>query len=196
MATRFDSIPNSMSRNLTWIIAAISIIAPGLHLLSDILEWFNGGFSRPQLLINYAAFLMMPFVFIGLCAIDWPRIGWIGLLGSALYTVSFIYFAHTTLLAIELSIQDYEQLWSRLGGVYTLHGGLMIVGGLSFGIAAIRARTLWTPGVVVFLAGIAINLFLATLPVAEVWQTVGSSFRNLGLIGIGIRRLYANDGTE
>jgi hypothetical protein len=34
-----------------------------------------------------------------------------------LYGVAFIYFAHTTLVALEESIADYESLWRKLGDV-------------------------------------------------------------------------------
>jgi hypothetical protein len=46
--------------------------------------------------------------------------------------VAFIYFAHTTLIALEESIPDYEMLWRKLGSVYTFHGGLMV------GVSVIR----------------------------------------------------------
>jgi hypothetical protein len=42
-----------MTKTLYGLIAITTIVAPGLHLLSDILEWVNGRFSQVQLLINY-----------------------------------------------------------------------------------------------------------------------------------------------
>jgi len=36
-------------------------------------------------------------------------------------------------------VATYEPLWAWLGGTYTLHGGLMVVGGLMFGLWALRA---------------------------------------------------------
>jgi hypothetical protein len=175
-----------MMKTLGWVIAITAIIAPGLHLVSDMLEWAGGGFSRFQLLINYLGFLPMPFLMMGLYALQRPRVGWIGLLGSVLYAVAFIYFAHTTLYAIEESIPDYEALWSRLGRVYTFHGGLMVVGGVLFALAALRAKVLWRGAVGLFLIGIVLNLFLGLLPLPEIVQILGSTIRNLGLMGIGL----------
>lgn len=100
-----------------WIVAITAIVAPTLHLLSDVLEWTSGGFSRLQLFINYIGFLLMPYLLLGLYAYQRPRSGWVGLLGSMLYGVAFIYFAHTTLVALEESIADYESLWRKLGDV-------------------------------------------------------------------------------
>lgn len=178
-----------MIKPLYWAVALTAVIAPGLHLLSDVLEWVNGGFSFFQLLVNYLGFLPMPFLMLGLYAVQFPRIGWVGLIGTLLYSIAFIYFTHTTLYSIEESIPDYETLWRRLGGVYTLHGGLMIVGGIFFGVASLKARVLWRAAVVVFLVGIGLNLVVGLMPVPELIQTVGSTVRNLGLVGVGIGML-------
>ena len=184
-----------MTRSIALLIAIGTVIASGLHLISDIMEWFGGGFSQPQLLINYAGFLLMPFVVIALYAIQRPAIGWSGLVGALLYGFSFIYFAHTTLLSIELYIPNYEALWTRLGSVYTFHGVMMIVGGLLFGIASLRAKVLSRIGILVFISGILLNLIVGLLPMPDIVQIIGSTFRNLGLIAIGID-LISNRKTE
>jgi hypothetical protein len=171
---------------LHWVVAITAIVAPTLHLLSDMLEWSSGGFSRTQLLINYAGFLPMPFLMLGLYSVQRPRIGWLGLIGSIIYGIAFIYFAHTTLYALEESILDYETLWRKLGGIYTFHGGLMVAGGAMFGLASFRAGVLWRGAVGLFVVGILLNLGLALLPLPEILQTLASSVRNLGLIAMGI----------
>jgi hypothetical protein len=175
-----------MTITLHWIIAIAAIIAPTLHLLSDVLEWTGGGFSQIQLLINYAGFLPMPFLMLGLYAYQRPRIGWDGLIGSVLYGVAFIYFAHTTLIALEETISNYEMLLGKLGGIYTFHGGLMVAGGTMFGIASLRAKVLWRGAVSLFMAGIILNLGVALLPLPDILQILGSSVRNLGLITMGV----------
>lgn len=174
-----------MTKTLSRIIAITAIAAPTLHLISDVLEWSNDGFSRVQLLINYAGFLPMPFLMLGLYAVQRPKIGWLGFIGAIAYAVAFIYFAHTTLLALEESFSNYEMLWQRLGTVYTFHGGLMVLGGLLFGFSAIKAKVLWQKGVILFIVGLLLNLLLTFLPLPEILQITGSSIRNLGLIGIG-----------
>lgn len=154
------------------------------------MEWLGGGFSRSQLLINYVGFVLMPFVIIGLYAVQRPVIGWNGFAGAMLYGISFIYFAHTSLFSLELSIPDYETLWTRLGAVYTFHGVMMIVGGLVFGVASLRANVLSRIGVSIFILGIGLNLLFGLLPVPDIMQIIGSSFRNVGLIVIGIGLLH------
>jgi hypothetical protein len=183
-----------MSKTLCIVVAITAIVAPGLHLVSDALEWAGGGFSRPQLVINYLGFIPMPFLMLGLYAVQRPRVGWDGLVGSLLYGAAFVYFTHTTLVALEESIPNYETLWERLGWVYTLNGVLMVVGGVLFGVAALRARVLWHAAVALFLLGIAINLAVGVIPVPDVMQTIGSTVRNLGLMGIGSGLLHRQAG--
>jgi hypothetical protein len=43
------------------------------------------------------------------------------------------------LYALAEQIATYEPLWAWLGGTYMLHGGLMVVGGLMFGLWVLRA---------------------------------------------------------
>lgn len=174
-----------MTKTLCWITALTAIVAPTFHLTSDVVEWINGGFSHTQLLINYAGFLPIPFMMIGLYAAQCPKIGLLGLTGAVLYGIAFIYFAHTTLLALDESLLNYETLWQKLGAVYTLHGGVMVAGGLLFGFSALKAGVLWRKGVILFIFGLLLNLLLVFLPFPDIMQTIGSAIRNLGLIGIG-----------
>lgn len=185
-----------MPGKLNRIIGIASIVAPGLHLLSDILELFSGGFTSRQLLINYVAFLAMPFLIIGLCFVQRDVLRWYGLLGAVIYGVSFIYFAHSTMVALESSISSYAGLWNQLGGLYTFHGGLMVVGGLLFGFGSLHAGIISRSGVTVFVIGVCLNLLLSLSPMSAEYQIIGSSMRNLGLIIIGSSILTMNERTE
>jgi hypothetical protein len=174
-------VDDSVRRLVAWG----ALLAPAVHTLTDVLEWAQGGFSPPQLWLNYVAFLPLPAVMIGLYAVQTPRISRFGLLGALVFGFAFVYFAHTTLLALETGVPTYDRLWEQLGGTYTLHGALMIVGGLAFGVASVRAGVLpaWTSRL--FLLGIALNLVVALVPVPDLLQTIGSGVRNAGLIGMG-----------
>lgn len=167
------------------LVGSAAIIAPAVHSLTDASEWLSGGFSTPALWLNYAAFLPLPALLLGLYALQRPRISILGLAGAILYGFAFIYFAHTTLFALALRTENYQQLWEQLGGIYTVHGGVMVVGGLAFAWATARAHVFpeWTAWL--FAAGILLNLLMALLPVPELLQTVGTLLRNLGLMGMG-----------
>ena len=173
-------------RKIQLIVGIGAIAAPLLHSLTDLAEWAAGGFSFPQLWVNYFSFIAIPFVVVGLYAFQRPKIGVWGFLGTILYGVSFMYFAHTTLYAIVENVADYGALWTELGAVYTAHGIVMILGGLAFGGATYQSRVYpaWTS--VVFLLGISVNFLLSVIGAPELLQTLGSALRNLGLIGMGL----------
>ncbi|MEZ6010071.1 MAG: hypothetical protein R3F05_20240 [Planctomycetota bacterium] len=182
-----------------WLTGVGAIVAPALHSATDVMEWMNGGFTRLQLLLNYAAFLPLPAIMLGLHAAQHGRGRWPSLLGALGYGFAFVYFAHTTLLALESDLPTYEDLWVRLGVTYTWHGALMIASGVAFGIASLRARVYPTWACSAFLAGLGVNFTLALLPLPDLLQTVGTLMRNAGLAGMGaslVQRLAESSGAS
>lgn len=179
------------------VVGLAAILAPALHLATDLMEWRQGGFSDLQLWLNYAAFLPMPWLLLGIYAVHLPRPHGAALVGALLYGAAFTYFAFTTLYALAEGIPDYATLWQRTGSAYTIHGALMIAGGLMFGVAALRADQLPRPAVLLFLVGLSVNLLFALIPVPEIAQIAGSALRNLGLIGMGfgIVRILRQEST-
>ena len=175
-----------LSRNLRLTIGLATLIASTLHILSDFLEVSGGGFSADQLWINYVAFLPIPFLMIGLYALQRPYASWMSLTGAIAYGASFIFFAGTTLYALVSQTEDYSTMVEELGSIYTFHGGLMVVGGLLFGASVIRAKVLprWTG--IMLIVGVILNLLLRLLAFPDLTQIVGSTIRNIALIGMGI----------
>lgn len=185
-----------LSRNLRLLIGFTTVIAPTLHTISDLLEVTGGGFSANQLWLNYVAFLPIPFFIIGLYAIQRPYVGWMSLTGAIAYGISFIFFAGTTLYALILKTENYSTLIEELGSIYAFHGGLMVVGGLLFGAAVIRARVLprWTGWLLIL--GVSLNLLLYLLALPNLTQIIGSTIRNIAFIGMGITIISKNKQTK
>jgi len=175
------------------LVAWGAILAPALHTLTDALEWAQGGFSSLQLWLNYVAFVPLPAILLGLYACQRPRISRLGLAGALLYGFAFVYFAYTTLYTLATEAATYEQLWDQLGPLYTAHGALMVAGGAAFGVATARAKVFpaWTWSL--FLLGLGMNLVLALVPLPELLQTLGTTVRNAGLVGMGV--VLARDHT-
>ncbi len=180
------------------LVAIVAILAPALHLLSDVLEWLGGGFSTGQLWLNYIAFLPMPWLLLGIHAVHERKPGSVGLIGALIYGAAFVYFLHTTLFALAEHVPDYAMLWARLGRLYTVHGMLMILGGAMFAWAVWRAGWLPRHAVLLFQAGLLANLVLGLLPVPDILQTLGSAVRNLGLMAMGdaILRAHLRTGRD
>jgi hypothetical protein len=184
----------SRSGILRSVVGAAAIVAPILHCVTDAMEWYQQGFSQAQLWLNYVAFLPMPWLLLGIYAVCETDLGVPALLGALLYGVAFTYFAHTTLYALDSHAQTYEVLWQQLGSMYTVHGAFMVVGGLLFAGAALRAGGLSRPAVWLFATGLLVNLVLALVPAPDALQTVGTAIRNAGLVGMGYAILFRSDG--
>ncbi len=174
------------NKNLRLITGLATIITFTLHILSDLLEVFSGGFSATQLWINYVAFLPIPFLMIGLYAFQRPLSGWMSLTGAIAYGTSFIFFAGTTLYDLVAKTADYSTLLEELGEIYTFYGGLMVAGGILFGIAVIRAKVFprWTGWLLIL--GVSLNLLFRLLAFPDLSQIIGSLVRNIAFIGMGI----------
>ena len=181
--------------HLNIAVGICALLAPALHSATDVMEWYQGGFSPTQLWLNYLAFLPMPWLLLGIYAAHEPRPNVIGLAGALLYGVAFTYFAHTTLYALAERVTTYEALWSRLGSLYTFHGALMVLGGLMFAGSALRAGWLPASALLLFAAGILWNLVLALLPAPDILQIVGSAARNIGLMAMGYAILSSRPQT-
>jgi hypothetical protein len=164
----------------------IAIAAPILHSATDLMELRSDGFTPLQLWLNFAAFLPMPLLLPGICAALDPRPGKLCFAGALLYGVAFVYFMYTTIYAIQKDIPDYTTLWNDLGFPYTVAGGLMVGGGLLFGIGALRSSPLPRIAIWMFLLGIVTNLVIAIVPAPDILQTVGSGIRNAGLVLMGL----------
>ena len=184
----------SRSITLSVVVGVAAIVAPILHSVTDVMEWYQQGFSRTQLLLNYVAFLPMPWLLLGMFAIREEQLGLSGLVGALLYGIAFTYFAHTTLYALASNTPTYEALWQQLGPTYTVHGTLMVVGGLLFSVAALRSGGLPRLGVRLFGTGLLVNLVLALVPASDILQTVGTAIRNAGLVGMGYSILFGDHG--
>ena len=175
----------SKSSTLRLVVGVAAIVAPILHSVTDAMEWYQHGFSQAQLWLNYVAFLPMPWLLLGIYAVCDEELGVSALVGALLYGIAFTYFAHTTLDALASHAPTYEALWQQLGLAYTVHGAFMVVGGLLFTRATLRAGELPVPAVWLFGTGLLVNLVLALVPAPDILQTVGTAIRNAGLVGMG-----------
>lgn len=180
---------------LYFLIGIGTIAVHFLHILTDLIE-LAYGFSNFQLILTYIAFLFIPFVILGLYAVQWPKGGWLGLIGSILYIISFIYFSGTALYAID-SMQNgnsnYEIIYNELGTLYIFNGGLMVIGGIMFGLSVIRAKIFPYITGILLIVGLLINALVAFLPINPMFQIIGSIVRNIGLMGMGIAIVYKSN---
>jgi hypothetical protein len=118
-------------------VAAVSFSA--LYLLSDVTEALHGGFSVPQLLLTLVAEAAIPFITIGLYAVQRPRIGRLGLISAFAYAYAFAFFTGTVVYALVNGTNDYSALSDDLGALMTAQGAIMAFAGMGLALLASRS---------------------------------------------------------
>ena len=117
-----------------------------LYFISDVLEVAQGGFSASQLWLTLVAEAAVPVFVVGLAVLQQPSLGRFGMPSALAYAYSYLVFTGTVVYALANGTPDYQTLSEDLGAVMFIHGAIMVIAGLGFGFAALRARLLprWT----------------------------------------------------
>src|SRR6266545_3048136 len=137
----------------------------------------------PKLAMTYAAEAAIPFFVLGLFVVQRPRIGWLGFGGALAYAYAYVFFASTVVYALVNSTPDFDTLSDEMGAWIPVHGAIMVLGGLAFGTAVIRARVLpaWTG--LALIAGVVLVAAASGAP--EIAQTASAGVRDLAFLGMG-----------
>ncbi|WP_137145127.1 hypothetical protein [Mycolicibacterium sp. CR10] len=171
-------------------VGLAAVVFSGLYVLSDVIETVQGRFSDPQLILTLVSEAAIPFVVLGLFVIQRPQIGWLGLAGAVAYAYSYVFFTGTVVYAIANRTKDYSELTSELGASMLVHGAIMVVAGIGFGLAVMRAGVLprWT-GVALAMGVVAVA---ATQAAPAVVQLIAAGIRAAALAGMGIAAMSGN----
>ncbi|MCW3032065.1 MAG: conserved rane protein of unknown function [Solirubrobacterales bacterium] len=166
-----------------WRVGLAAALFSVLYLLSDVLEAIQGGFSDSQLVLTLVAEAAIPGFVVALYLVQRPAIGRLGRWSAIVYAYSFTFFTGTVVYALADRTRDYATLSDRLQPWMTLHGAFMLLAGLGFGYAVLRAHVLprWTGvalGAGVFFVAISQNM-------PEGVQVVAAAIRDLGFFGMG-----------
>jgi hypothetical protein len=170
------------------LIGLMAFVFSALYLLSDVIEAIQGGFSAGQLWLTLVAEAAIPVFVIGLYLVQRPQIGRLGRISAAAYAYSFIFFTGTVVYALVKATSDYNTLSQDLRPWMTFHGAIMVIAGLCFGLAVIRARLLppWTG--IALMAGVLLVAVSQNLP--EGPQVLAAGVRDLGFAGMGAALLH------
>ncbi|MGX6607087.1 hypothetical protein ACWKSP_33935 [Micromonosporaceae bacterium Da 78-11] len=176
-------VPAGDTSGIAVPVGLAAVVFSALYLIFDLMELGQGGFSTPQLLATYAAEAAIPLFVLGLYAVQRPQIGRLGLAGAVAYAYTFMYFTSTVVYALIEQTNDWQALEQRLGVWITIHSVLMIVAGIGFGTAVIRARILprWTGATLI--AGMLLMAVTVSLPAAA--QTASAGLRDLAFAAMG-----------
>lgn len=184
-----DHYVNRTSADLGLLVGLAVVLFSGLYLLSDVIELVQGGFSNSQLVLTYVAEAAIPLFVIGLYAAQRPQIGALGLAGAVGYAYTFVFFTGTVLFALANRTPTWQALTEQLGMWVTLHGVLMVVTGLAFGLAVMRAGVLPAWSGVALMVGVVLIALSSGMSAGV--QTAAAGVRDLAFAAIGVSLLMA-----
>jgi hypothetical protein len=164
-------------------IGLIAVAFSALYLVSDVIEALQGGFSDGQLWLTLLSEAAIPVIVIGLYRAQRPHIGRLGRLSAIAYAYSYVYFTGSVIFALLNKTNDYGALSHALAPWMTIHGAIMVLAGLGFGVAAFRAGVIprWTG--VALMVGVVLVALSQSLPDGA--QVFAAAVRDLGFAGMG-----------
>lgn len=173
-------------------LGSAAVLFSVLYFTSDVWEAVQGGFSAPQLWLTLVSEAAIPVVVVGLYLVQRPRIARHAAIAAGAYAYAYVFFTVTVVIALVQGTPDYATLDEQLGPWMTAHGAIMLIAGVWFGYAVVRADVLprW--------AGVA--LALGVLAVAgsqgapEGLQLVAAGLRDVGFAGMGAGLLLCARG--
>jgi hypothetical protein len=137
--------------------------------------------------LTYAAEAAIPLLVLGLYAVQRPRIGSLGLLGAVAYSYAYVYFTGTVVFALEAHPTDFGDLNEQVAPWMTVHGAVMLIGGICFGLATARAGVL--PRWIGYALVAAVCLVTATATAPDLVRTASALARAAVFVALGIATL-------
>jgi hypothetical protein len=173
------------------LIGAAAVVFSVLYLVSDLIELAQGGFSPPQLVLTYVSEAAIPLFVLGIYAVQRPAIGRLGLLGAIGYAYAYVFFASSVVYALLEDVPDWSALTDDMGLWITIHSLVLVMAGLAFGFAVLRAGVLpgWTGALL--MAGMVSMVIATSLPDAV--QTAAASVRDIAFVGMGASLLFSTE---
>jgi hypothetical protein len=185
--------PGDTRIGLPLLVGLAAAAFTGVYLISDVIEVVQGNFSTFRLSLTYVGEAAIPLFVVGLYAVQRPQIGRLGLFGAITFAYSYVFFTGTVLYALIAGLPNYHALTKVLGTWMAIHGLVMLMGGLTFGLAVVRARVLprWTG--VCLMVGVVLVVSASGLPIIA--RTMAEAVPAVAFIGIGCALLGGRSPT-
>ncbi len=174
----------ALTAQLRLLVGVAAVVFPAVYFISDLIEVVQGSFSAFRLILTYIGEAGFPIFVIGIYATQFQRLGRLGLFGTVAYAYSYLFFTSTVMYALIAKIPNWTALTKAFGPWMTVHGVIMVAGGIAFGLSVIRARVMprWTG--VCLIVGVVLVAAASGLPNAE--RTVAASLPDIAFAGMGI----------
>lgn len=177
---------------IRWTGAA-AVFFPVVYLVSDLIEVLQGDFSTFRLTLTYIGEAGFPFFTVGLCAVLGGRIGRWGILGGVAYAYSYVFFTSTVVWAIVAHTPSWDALGRDFGGWMTVHGAIMVLGGVALGSGIARGEVLpaWTG----YALATGVVLVAAASGMGNLERTLAAAIPDAAFIGMGLALLRDHQRT-
>jgi hypothetical protein len=168
-------------------IGLAALMFSGLYFLSDAIEAAQGGFSVSQLWLTLLAEAAIPMFVVGLAKVHGRSFGLLGWASAWAYAYSYVFFTGTVVYALVRHTETYAELSRQLGPAMLVHGAVMVVAGIGFGTAVLRARAVpgWTAAAL--MAGVALVALTQNMPTAV--GLAAAALRDAAFAGMGFALL-------
>lgn len=173
--------------DLPALVGVAAVVFPLVYFASELVEVAQGNFSTGRLVLTYIGEAGIVFSTIGLYAVQRPHIGRLGLYGALAYAYSFAFFTGTVVYALAAGSKNWTAVTDVFGAWMTVHGAIMVLGGIAFGLAIIWARALprWTGALLIL--GV---MFVAIVTgMSSTLRAVAAALPAAAFIGMGLRVL-------
>jgi hypothetical protein len=178
--------------NARTLVGGAAIIFPLVYLVSDIVEVAQGDFSAFRLCLTYAGEAGFPLFVVGLAMLvqEWiPR--WAAL-GALAYAYSFVFFTSTVIWALVAHTSSWEMLNKDFGWWMTVHGAVMVVGGITFGAGIVLTGVLppWTG----WALAVGVVLVASASGMGNAERTIAAAVPDMAFVGMGLALLRRPKG--
>jgi hypothetical protein len=175
-------------RDAHLLVGGAAILFPFVYLVSDLVEVAQGDFSILRLSLTFIGESGLPLMVVGLVALLFDRLPRWAVLGGLAYAYSFIFFTSTVVWAIVARTPSWEVLGDDFGWWMTVHGAVMVVGGIALGIGVARSAALppWTG----WALALGVVLVAAASGMGNLERTVAAAVPDVAFAGMGIALLH------
>jgi hypothetical protein len=170
------------------LVGIAAVVFPLIYFVADLVEVAQGNFSTARLVLAFIGESPIPLFVVGLYAVQRPRIGRLGY-GAFAYAYSFVFFTSTVVFALAAGSKNWKAVTDTFDGWCTVFGAIMVVGGIAFGAAVIKAATLprWT-GICLM---VGVVLVAVTAGASNAVRTTAAALPDAAFIGMGVALLRA-----
>lgn len=170
--------------NARTLVGAAAVLFPLVYLVSDLVEVVQGDFSIFRLSLTYVGEAAFPLFVVGLAMLVRNHVPPWATLGAVAYAYAFVFFTSTVVWAIVARTSSWERLNDDFGWWMTVHGAVMVIGGIAFGAGIVRTSVLppWTG----WALAVGVVLVAAASGMGNTERTIAAAVPDAAFVGMGL----------